>query len=567
MGATARQGESEPPSRIAAILKKSKSAFIGIFVLSAALNVLLLGGAIYMMMVYDIVLPAGSLPTLAGLLMLVILVYLFQGVIDVIRTRLLSRVSATIDHDLSGEIFQLVQQFSIERPGQGESLQPIRDLDQIRNFLSSGGPLAFADLPWMAFFIVVLMLLHWALGVTVLIGGLVLLSLAIAADRLTRVPTQAANQCAGLRLAVAETSRRHAEVLKAMAMGTHLQRHWTAYSRRFLETQQSMADTAATLGGASKMFRMLLQSLVLTVGAILVIDGKATGGIIFASSILASRALAPVEQAIGNWRGLTAARQSWRRLEGHLSLLRHEVDRLDLPMPCQDLRIENLAIAPPGVTQLTLAGISFRLAAGEAMGIIGPSGSGKSTLVRALAGVWPAVHGHIRLDGATLDQYSSEKRGRAIGYLPQNVELLDGSISDNIARFTPDAATTDIIAAAEMADVHEMIKRMPQGYGSPVGPNGAFLSAGQRQRIALARALYGDPFLLVLDEPNSNLDPDGEAALMTAVDAVRARGGIVLLVAHRRSILSSVNLILHLSGGRAKAIGPREKLLADFAVG
>jgi ATP-binding cassette subfamily C protein len=226
-----------------------------------------------------------------------------------------------------------------------------------------------------------------------------------------------------------------------------------------------------------------------------------------------------------------------------------------------------LAIAPPGVAQLTLAGISFRLVAGEALGIIGPSGSGKSTLVRALAGIWPAIHGHIRLDGATLDQYLPEKRGRSIGYLPQNVELLDGSISDNIARFSPDAATTDIIAAAQMADVHNMIKRMPHGYGSPVGPNGAFLSAGQRQRIALARALYGNPFLLVLDEPNSNLDPDGEAALMVAVEAVRARGGIVLLVAHRRSILSSVNLILHLNGGRAKAIGPREKLLADLTVG
>ncbi|MCF8706516.1 type I secretion system permease/ATPase [Rhizorhapis sp. SPR117] len=564
MGATARQGESEPPSRIAAILKKSKSAFYGIFVLSAALNVLLLGGAIYMMMVYDIVLPAGSLPTLAGLLMLVILVYLFQGIMDIIRARLLSRVSATIDHDLNGEIFQLIQQFSIERPGQGESLQPVRDLDQIRNFLSSGGPLAFADLPWMVFFIVVLMLLHWALGLTVLIGALVLLGLTFSADRLTRVPTQAASQCAGLRLAVAETSRRHAEVLKAMAMGGNLQRHWTIYSRRFLETQQTMADTAATLGSASKMLRMLLQSLVLTVGAILVIDGKATGGIIFASSILASRALAPVEQAIGHWRGLTAARQSWRRLEEYLPLLRQEEDRLDLPVPCQDLRIENLAIAPPGVAQSTLAGISFRLVAGEALGIIGPSGSGKSTLVRALAGIWPAVHGHVRLDGATLDQYAPEKRGRAIGYLPQNVELLDGSISDNIARFSPDAATTDIIAAAQMAGVHDMIKRMSHGYGSPVGPNGAFLSAGQRQRIALARALYGNPFLLVLDEPNSNLDPDGEAALMVAVEAVRARGGIVLLVAHRRSILSSVNLILHLSGGRAKAIGPREKLLADL---
>lgn len=552
---------AERSSRIAAILGKSRSAFTSILILSAALNVLLLGGALYMMLVYDVVLPAGSFPTLWGLLLIVILVYLFQAIIDIIRSRLLSRVSATIDHELGDDIFALVRQFAIERPGQGDSLQPIRDLDQVRNFLTSGGPLAIADLPWMIFFIAILALLHWSLGLTVLIGGLALLAVTAATDRLTRAPADMLTNAANLRLSVAEAGRRHAEALKAMGMGTHLGRQWTTHSRSFLQAQQAMADTAGTMSSTSKVLRMFLQSLVLTVGAVLVIDGKATGGIIFASSILASRALAPVEQAIGNWRGLTAARQSWRRLEEYLAALRTEQIAIALPRPHEALRVSQLTVIPPGAAEPTLAGINFRLNAGEVMGVIGPSGSGKTSLLRTLAGIWPAAHGHVRLDGAALDQYAEELLGQSIGYVPQNVELIDGSIAENIARFTPGAEPPRIIAAARMAGVHELVKRLPQGYGTQVGPNGGFLSAGQRQRIALARALYGDPFLLLLDEPNSNLDPEGEAALAAAVTAVRERGGIVLLAAHRRSILAAADLVLHLAGGRVKSLGPREKLL------
>jgi ATP-binding cassette subfamily C protein len=556
---------TQPRSRIAAVLGKSRSAFAGIVLLSAALNILLLGGAIYMMLVYDVVLPSGSLPTLWGLLLIVLLVYLFQAAMDIVRTRLLSRVSATIDQELGDQIFALVPTLAIGRSGQGESLQPIRDLDQVRNFLASGGPLAIADLPWMMFFIAVLTLLHWTLGLTVLLGGLTLLTLTFATDRLTRGPTERLTQKANQRLAVAEASRRHAELLQAMAMVPNLQRHWSAHSHGFLAAQQAMADTAATMGSVSKVLRMLLQSLVLTVGALLVIDGAATGGVIFASSILASRALAPVEQAIGHWRGLTAARQSWQRLEDYLNEPAQVALPIDLPPPRQELRVEHLAVTPPGAAEPTLAGISFRLEAGQVLGVIGPSGSGKSTLLKTLAGIWPPSHGHVRLDGATLDQYAPEKRGKAIGYLPQNAELIDGSIADNIARFSPGAETSDIIAAARLANIHDLVKRMPQGYGTPVGSNGGFLSAGQRQRIALARALYGDPFLLLLDEPNSNLDPDGEAALAAALEAVKARGGIVLLAAHRRSILAVADLVLHLDAGRIRSFGPREKLLEELA--
>ena len=556
---------AEHPSRINAVLRKSKSAFASIMMLSAALNVLLLGGAIYMMLVYDVVLPASSLPTLWGLLLIVMLVYGFQAAMDIIRARLLGRVSATIDHDLGEDIFALVQNLAISRPGQGESLQPVRDLDQVRNFLASGGPLALADLPWMIFFILVLTLLHWSLGLTVLLGGLALLGLTFATDRLTRAPTELLAQAANRRLAIAESSRRHAEVLKAMAMGPNLQRRWNEHSGAFLTAQQALADTAGTMSSTSKVARMALQSLVLTVGAILVIEGKATGGVIFAGSILSSRALAPVEQAIGNWRGLAAARQSWIRLERYLADVPAEALPLELPPPQEQLRVEQLAVIPPGAAEPTLAGVSFQLSAGNVMGIIGPSGSGKSTLLRSLAGIWPATHGYVRLDGAALGQYAEDRRGRAIGYLPQNAELIEGSIADNIARLRQGTEPDDIIAAARMAGVHDMVKRLPQGYGTAVGPQGGFLSAGQRQRLALARALFGNPFLLLLDEPNSNLDPDGEAALAAAIGKVQDRGGIVIIAAHRKSILASADQVLHLSGGRVKSLGAKDRVLEELA--
>lgn len=556
-----------PEAGISLLFKRVQPALWGIFLLSAALNILLLGGALYMMLVYDMVLPAGSLPTLVGLLLLVILVYAFQCGFDIVRARLLGRASALIDHQLNADLFAAIHALSVSRPGQGDNLAPIRDLDQLRNFLSSGAPLAVADLPWMIFFILVLTLMHWTLGLTVLLGGAALLLLAIMAERLMATPTQRLTQQASLRLAVAETVRRHAEAIRAMAMGPHLQRYWTSRSSAFLQAQEHMADSAAALGSLSKTLRMLLQSLVLTVGALLVIEGKATGGIMFASSILASRALAPVEQTIGNWRGLTAARQGWRRLKAHLADIPPEPAGIALPAPRRSIAAEHLTVIPPGAGRPTLAGVSFQLEAGDALGIVGPSGSGKSSLLRTLCGIWPPAQGRVRLDGAALEQYSPATVGKALGYLPQNVELLDGTVAENIARFSLGARSDDIIRAAQAAGVHEMVKHFPKGYETPVGPNGTFLSAGQRQRVALARALFGEPFLLILDEPNSNLDPEGEAALAAAVEAVRDGGGIVLLVAHRRSILSVTSRILELAAGRVKNFGSRERVLENLTKG
>jgi ATP-binding cassette subfamily C protein len=367
------------------------------------------------------------------------------------------------------------------------------------------------------------------------------------------------------RYAMADAARRHAEVVKALGMERRLNSSWGLISSRNLAAQEKLTNIGSGIGGASKVFRLLLQSVVLTVGAVLVIENKATGGIIFASSILAARALAPVEIAIANWRGFVAARQSWARLQQLLQRAPEQIVSHELPAPRATLAVEALSLAPPGAQRLTVEGVSFIAKAGEAIAVIGPSGSGKSTLVRGITGIWEPVRGTVRLDGAALDQWSSETLGMYIGYLPQNVELLEGTVAENIARFEPNAPSEAIIAAARLAGVHDLIVRLPDGYETPVGPDGSNLSAGQRQRIALARALYRDPFLIVLDEPNSTLDAEGETALAAAVSSACARGAIVILVAHRQSILSVVDLILYMRDGKALAYGPKDDILRRIA--
>jgi len=554
-------------TELARILAESKTAFVGIAIISAVLNVLMLGGSIFMMLVYDTVLPSYSVPTLVSLLIMVVVVYLFQGILDVIRGRMLVQIGASFDVGLGTRIHQLIGKLALKSRTLGDGLQPVRDLDSIRAFLSSGGPAALIDLPWMAFFILILFLMHPWLGVTVLVGALILIALTYATERMTRDATKRLTAFNAERQAIAEATRRHAEVVKAMGMENRLASTWNRVSAKNLAAQERLTYIASGIGGSSKVFRLLLQSVVLAVGALLVIKNEATAGIIFASSILAARALAPVEVAIANWRGFVAARQSWTRLQQLLLRAPQQNVSHELPPPVSTVAVEGLSLGPPGAQRLTVEGVSFVARAGEAVAVIGPSGSGKSTLVRGLTGVWDPVRGCVRLDGAALDQWNSESLGRHIGYVPQNVELLDGNVAENIARFDPDASSEEIIAAAKLAGVHDLIVRLPDGYETQVGHDGSALSAGQRQRVALARALYKDPFLIVLDEPNSNLDADGETALAQAVSGACARGAIVILVAHRQSILSVVDLILYMRDGRALAFGPKEDVLRRITGG
>ncbi|KQT34678.1 hypothetical protein ASG29_00470 [Sphingomonas sp. Leaf412] len=557
-------GFADGTTRIGAALARYRTAIVTVAVLSAILNVLVLAGSIYMMLVYDSVLPSHSLPTLFSLLAMVAVVYVFQGVFDAMRTRILTDVGSALDQELAPEVQRMMSAAALKghRAG-GDGMTPMRDLDQIRSFMSSGGPAALLDLPWILFFLAILTMLHIWLGVTALAGAIVMIGFTFLTERATKKPSRLVGQIVAWRSGMAESNLRHAEVLTALGMQRRMRDRWVAVNQHHLAAQDRLSRAVGSIGGASRIFRLFLQSLILTVGALLVIDGKASGGVIFASSILSGRALAPIDTAIANWKGFTAARTGWHRLNSMFTHLPAPADgNVVLPAPTRELSVDQLAIAPPGVERVTAQGLTFRLAAGEAMGVIGPSAAGKTSLARALIGVWPAVRGTIRLDGATPDQWDADAFGAFLGYLPQTVELLEGTVAQNIARFDDGATSDEVIAAATAAGVHDMIVKLPGGYDTPVGAEGAQLSAGQRQRIGLARALFRDPFVVLLDEPNSNLDAAGEDALAAAIAGVRGRGGIAIVIAHRPSALAQVSHVLFMRDGRMEAFGPRDEVMS-----
>jgi ATP-binding cassette, subfamily C, type I secretion system permease/ATPase len=444
----------------------------------------------------------------------------------------------------------------------GDGLQPLRDLDSVRSFLSGLGPIALFDLPWLPFYIAICYLLHPWLGYTALGGAVILIVLTLLTEVLTRRPTKTAAGFAASRSELAQAGHRNAEAIVAMGMMGRMVQRWGEANRQYMAGQWAASDVVGGLGAVSKVLRMMVQSAMLGVGAFLVIRQDATGGIIIAGSILAARALAPVDLAIAHWKAFAACRQSWHRLNKLLALLPAEQTPMLLPAPKERLGVENASVAPPGSAKLVLQDASFKLERGSALGVIGPTGSGKSSLARLLVGVWQPARGKVRLDGCTFDQWSSEVLGRHIGYLPQDVELLGGTVAQNIARFDPEADPQAIVAAAKAAGVHELIIELAEGYETNVGERGETLSAGQAQRIALARALYGDPFLVVLDEPNSNLDAAGDEALTKAILGVRARGGIVVVIAHRPSAIAGVDLLLVLKQGRLQAFGPKDEILS-----
>jgi len=537
-----------------------KNAFMTVALLSAVLNVLLLGGSFYMMLVYDSVLPSHSLPTLFGLLAMIVVVYAFQSLFDNMRSRILSDVANAFARRLSGRVQQAIASSTLAgQRSPGDGLGAMRDLEQIRSFMANGGPSTLIDLPWILFFLAVLFLLHFWLGVTALAGAVVLLLLTLQTNRVTKKPTSQIALIAAHRNNIAETHLRHAELMKVLGMRGRMAARWNAIDQLYLTAQNNVSQSVLTMSGISKIFRLLLQSLILTVGALLVIDGKASGGVIFASSILSGRALAPVDQAIANWRNFSAARIGWKRLAELLDRVPATTPPVTaLPAPRSTFQAQQLFVSPPGSNKVIVQGVDFKLEAGMGLGIVGPSAAGKSSLGMALIGAWQPARGLVRLDGASIDQWDSDVRGTFIGFLPQSVELLEGTIAENIARFDPDRRSDDVVAAATAANVHNMIVEMPEGYETPVGMDGTALSAGQRQRIGLARALYRDPFVVLLDEPNSNLDADGETALTAAISAVRERGGICIVIAHRPSALANVSHVLVMRQGRMEAFGPRD---------
>src|SRR5262245_62048110 len=554
--------EDGPVAELAAALASCRGAFVATGMISGMSNILMLTGAIFMLEVYDRVLPSRSVPTLIGLAIGAVVLYVALGLLDLIRARILTRIGISLDEALSGRIYQTIVRLPAKVGLRNDGAGPIRDLDNVRSFMAGSGPVALFDLPWIPIYLGICFAFHFWIGLTATIGAVILVILTLLTEWLMLKPTGVAAKLLQHRNAMVESSRRNSEVLVTMGMVPHLAHRWSRVNQEYLAHNQRASDAGGGLGALSKIFRLMLQSAVLGVGAYLVIHQQASAGIIIAGAILSARALAPIDIAIANWRGWVSARQSWDRLRAVLTTLPPDLERMPLRPPHKTLVVENASVAPPGGQKAVVRDLSLTLQRGAGLGVIGPSASGKSSLARMLTGYWMPAQGKVCLDGASLDQWGSDILGRHIGYLPQHLELLNGTVAQNISRFEPDADPEAIRSAAATAGVHEMIVSLENGYDTQVGEGGTVLSGGQAQRIALARALYRDPFLVVLDEPNSNLDAEGDAALTQAVLSVRARGGIVIVIAHRPAAIAGVDLILAMKQGRAVAFGPKDHVLA-----
>ncbi|RWB34074.1 MAG: type I secretion system permease/ATPase [Mesorhizobium sp.] len=541
----------------------SMHGLVGVGVFSAVINVLALTGSVYMLQIYDRVLPSQSIPTLIGFTIGMLGLYAVYGLLDFVRLRLLVRIGSRLHRDLQQKAFAASLSLPLTAGQDANRVQPLRDLDQLRGFLSGLGPTVVFDAPWIPFYMVVIYLLHPSLGVLATLGAAAVVLLTVVAEVVARKPAARASETLVAQRLLADSGRRNAEVVQAMGLSAQLGRRWNEISHLYLKNQEQLSDVVGAASSLSKTLRMALQSSVLGLGAYLVIGGEASPGVIIASSILLGRSLAPVDVAIANWRGFLATRRSYTDLAAALDAFGSQKDPMELPRPQTQLAVEELTVAPPSLQRPTLVNVSFRLSRGAGLAIVGPSGSGKTTLVRALVGAWKPLRGTVRLDGASLDQWNSELLGTHIGYLPQDVELFDGTIADNISRFGGKSDAKGVLAAAKAAGVDKMIMRLPEGFQTRIGEGGAALSAGQRQLVGLARALYGDPFLVVLDEPNSNLDADGDVALAGAILSVRERGGIAIVVAHRPSALVNIDQVLVLSNGMLHSFGLREDVLAN----
>jgi ATP-binding cassette subfamily C protein len=557
-----QQNGTSPAVDLTRALASCRSAFVATGLISAMSNILMLTGAIFMLEIYDRVLPSRSVPTLIALATLAAGLYLALGLLDLIRGRILTRIGIGLDEALSARIFQSVVRLpAIAGPG-GHGAGAVRDLGSIRSFLGSLGPVALFDLPWIPIYLGICFAFHFWIGMTATIGAGILILLTLLTEWLALGPTRRAAELAQSRNALLEASRRNSETLVAMGMLPHLTGAWNRVNKAYLESNRRASDVSGGLGALAKILRLMLQSTVLAVGAYLVIHQQASAGIIIAGSILSARALAPVDVAIANWRGWVAARQGWDRLTMLLAMLPPDVTPMPLQPPHRQLTVDNASAGPPGEQKLVVHDLSFILRGGDGLGVIGPSASGKSSLARMLVGYWKPAFGKVCLDGASLDQWAPDILGRHIGYLPQEVELFSGTVAQNISRFQPDADPEAIRAAAMKAGVHDMVVALENGYDTLIGERGTTLSAGQAQRLALARALYRDPFLVVLDEPNSNLDAEGEAALTRAILGIRDRGGIVVVVAHRPAAIAGVDLVLAMGHGRAVAFGSKDEVFA-----
>ena len=546
------------------VRRRSRGALVATFVFSVFVNLLMLTSPLYMLQVYDRVLVSRSEATLIALSVLATALFLAMGLIDHARNRVMSRIGARLQSEMEERVLSASFRRLSVAPQDGAAHSAQRDLDAVSRVWTSPALLALFDLPWTPVFAAALFIFHPVMGWTAIGGMVILIAVTLLNQRNTEASLNEAAM-AGLKAdRQAENLKSESELVRALGMTRAAFARWQKLRGVAQVSGLSASDTAGAFSVLTKTFRLFLQSAILGIGAWLVLEGSLSAGAMIAGSILMGRALQPIEVAVGQWSVLTRARQAQARLEGLLSRVPPEQPRTALPRPAAKLEVRNLVLGVPGEARPVLRGVSFTLQPGQALGVIGPSGSGKSSLARALIGVWPPASGSIRLDGATLDQYDPDQLGRYIGYLPQRVTLFDGTIAANIARLDEDADDAAVIAAAQQAAAHDLIKALPQGYDTEVATMGGRLSGGQIQRVGLARALYGDPVILVLDEPNSNLDNDGSMALNRSIKTAKEQGRCVLIMAHRPAAIQECDMLLVLNDGVPAAFGPRDKVLREM---
>ncbi|MBS1170075.1 MAG: type secretion system ATPase [Burkholderiaceae bacterium] len=552
-----------PKNEIAQVLATYKGTFHTVGVFSAIINLLMLAPTLYMLQVYDRVLASRNEMTLYMVTLMFIIAILFMGALEFVRSFIVIRVGAKLDMQLNKRIYTAAFEQNLKRGGSNAG-QALQDLTNIRQFLTGNALFAFFDAPWFPIYLIVIFLFNVWLGMFATIASIIIVAMAFINEKVSRKPLDEANAMAVISSNLANNNLRNAEVIEAMGMLPNLINRWHKLHARFLNLQAEASEKAGIVSAFSKFTSIAAGSLILGLGALLVILNQITPGMMIAGSILMGKSMGPIQMLINVWRQFSSARSSYLRLTKLLEENPPRQAGMSLEKPKGEITLENVTAAPPGGGVPVLKGLNLNVNAGEVLGIIGPSGSGKSTLARLLVGVWPAAIGKVRLDGADVYQWNKDELGPHIGYLPQDIELFGGTVSENIARFG-EVVPEKVIQAARRAGVHDMILHLPQGYDTILGPDGAGLSGGQKQRLGLARAMYGDPSLIVLDEPNSNLDDAGETALVAAINELRLQGKTIVLITHRTSVLSATTRLLLLREGVAQAYGPTGQVLQALA--
>lgn len=543
--------------------KSVRHYFIYAGAFSAAINLLMLVPILYMLQVYDRVISSGSLSTLGMLTLIMVFLMSASGAFEWVRSAILISASNKIEQGLRNRVFNATFKQALYAGGMSNGSQPNNDLSQLRQFMTGNGLFAFFDAPWFPIYVAVMFMFHFWFGVVAIVAGIVMVVLAYTTEKVTNTKLKDANSEANWVNNQINGSIRNVEVISAMGMIENVRNRQQTRANKVLFLQTDASRWAGILTTFSKSFRVITQSLILGLGALLALEQQISPGMMIAGSLLLGRALAPIDLLVGSWKGFTLARAQYERLGQLLQNIPEDEDTMSLPDPKGNLSVEGIYVTPPGSRTPVVSGVAFELSAGEALGIVGPSASGKSCLARALLGIWPTGGGKVRLDGADIFSWDRRELGPHIGYLPQDIELFDGTISENICRFG-EIEPDKIVEAARLAGVHELILRLPNGYDTVIGGTGGILSGGQRQRIGLARAVYGNPKLIVLDEPNSNLDDQGERELVAALQRVKEHGSTVIVITHRTMVLMSVDKVLVMKDGAAVSFGPREQVLANL---